>query len=204
MAGIILAGGMSRRLKRNKALLPYGRKVLIEGIRDVLAGLFTEVLVVTNTPAVYHFLDVPAVEDRIKGKGPLGGIHAGLSACRAPCAFVVACDMPFVNPDLVRYMAGLRERGEAPPAVVVPFVAGEYEPMHALYDRQCLPFIEQRLRGGERRIISFYPDVTVKTVTEEEIRHFGSPEILFYNINTPDDLAGALALQGKGFCPWEA
>lgn len=185
--GVILAGGQSSRMGTNKALLDFGGQPLIQRLADRFQQWFEQVVVVTNSPELYGFLGLPMAGDRIPGLGPLGGLEAGLTASRHASAFFCACDMPFVNEAFVRYLVGLAPACD----VVVPQIGGEYEPMHAVYSRNCLPGISANLDARKLRLLSIYESSRVRVVTEDEIRQFGDPARLFFNCNTPDDLVKA-------------
>ncbi len=192
MTGIILAGGRSTRLQRNKALVEMGGATLVERQIRRLEGICREVILVVNDPEPYRHLGVRVVLDRYRGKGPLAGIHAGLEASGDAYNFVLACDMPFFSPELALYMKALAPGYQ----VVVPCPDGLYEPLNAIYAIDCLPAIETTLaQEGVTRIVAFYPRVKVYRVADEELAPFGSPQHLFFNINTPQDLQRALALQ---------
>lgn len=193
LTGIILAGGRSSRMGANKALLTIDGQNLAQRLVARLTPICDQVIVVANDPAPYRELGLPVVADIIRGRGPLGGIHAGLSSSTTPYSFAVACDMPFASTALAEYMF----RQAAGNDVVVPVHAGGLEPLHALYSRACLPAIEARLaHGSDVRIIAFFPDVAVRTVSEAEIRQFGDPERIFYNINTREDYERLLVAEG--------
>lgn len=186
LTGIILAGGKSSRMGVNKALLTIDGENLVQRLVGRLKRLCDQMIIVANDPNPYRGLGVPIVGDILPGNGPLGGIQAGLAASTTPYCLVIACDMPHASVDLGRYMA----RQAAGYDVVVPTHQSGLEPLHALYSRSCLPHIEARLTAGgqgDRRIISFYPDVAVRQVVEAEIKPFGDPRIIFCNINTRED-----------------
>ena len=107
VAGVILAGGKSSRFGSNKALALHQGNALIQGIGHRLAGLFPETLLITNTPEEYGFLGWPMAGDQYLGCGPLAGIHAALRTVSQPRIFVCGCDMPLLNPDLVRFLCEL-------------------------------------------------------------------------------------------------
>jgi molybdopterin-guanine dinucleotide biosynthesis protein A len=185
--GVILAGGQSSRMGTNKALLEVGGVTLIERLARQFSALFDQVVVVTNTPDPYTFLDLPMTGDRIPGLGPLGGLEAGLTVSRYEHAFFAACDMPFVSRGLVEYI--LRQAPDHD--IVVPRLQGEYEPMHAVYARSLLPVITANLDVRRLKLLSIYEPARVRTITEDEVRAFGDPAKLFFNCNTPADLARA-------------
>lgn len=183
MTGVILAGGKSSRMGSNKALLPYRGGRFIEAIYRQLSPLFEEVLVVTNTPEQYAFLGCRMVADLYQGAGALAGLHAGLFHSRTPHIFAVACDMPYLNDDVIRTLAARRGQSD----VIIPEGKNGLEPLHAVYCRCCLPAMESALHTGKRRLISFLPEVTVTTIPGETIR-FVDPDLdSFRNINTPAD-----------------
>ncbi|GAB7025370.1 molybdenum cofactor guanylyltransferase [Geotalea toluenoxydans] len=184
ITGVILAGGKSSRMGyNNKAFLLHRGGRMIEGIYRTLAGLFEEVIVVTNTPQVYSFLPCRKVPDLYPGKGVLAGIHGALSQCSGDAVFTVACDMPHLNPELIRHLAR-QYRGVD---LVMPKSAGGYEPLHAIYGRGCLPALEELLQKGEQRVISLLPKVRVREVAAVEVARFDPEFCSFANINTPED-----------------
>ena len=137
--------------------------------------------------------DTRVALDLYPGLGSLGGIFSGLSAARHPYALVVGCDMPFLNPDLMRHLLSLREGFD----VVAPVIDGRPEPVHAVYSRVCLPHIEERLKTGELKITGFYNRVRVRYVPEEEILRFDPDLLSFFNVNSPADLERAHALTAR-------
>ncbi len=180
---VILAGGTSSRMGSNKALLPYQGGRFIEAIHRRMAGLFQEVLVVTNTPEAFDFLPCRKVPDVIPGMGALSGIHSGLRHCGTSRVFAVACDMPYLNSALIRHLASLPEGND----VVVPESEKGLEPLHAIYSRNALPFMEEALQAGKGRIVSFFDKVQVRKVGREEVARFDPAFLSFRNINTPED-----------------
>lgn len=198
VSGVVLAGGQSRRLGRDKAVEIVGGQPIIRRVLERVAGLTSENIVVaadqSRGDALPLLDNTRVVPDVYPGMGSLGGIFSGLAAARNEWAVVAACDMPFLNPDLLGYLLSLREGAD----VVAPVVEGRPEPTHALYSRECLPFIEERLSAGELKITGFYGGVKVRYVEEEEIRHF-DPELLsFFNVNSPQDLERARKLAAEG------
>lgn len=183
VTGVILAGGQSSRMGSNKALLPYQGGRFIEAIHRQLRAQFAEVILVTNNPEQYPFLPCRKVPDLYPGMGALAGIHAGLSHSMTERIFVVACDMPYLNSRLIRHIACR----PAERAVVVPCSDRGTEPLHARYDRSCLAAVERCLREGKKRIISFYPEVSVEYVGADEVAVFDPDFATFSNINTPQE-----------------
>lgn len=183
VTGVILAGGTSSRMGSNKALLLHHGGRIIEGIYRTLAELFEEVIVVTNTPEHYQFLPCRKVPDIYPGKGVVAGIHAGLSQSSEPAVFVVGCDMPQLQGELIRHLTTLAEGVD----VVMPLSPGGFEPLHAVYGKGCLPALEELLQKGDQRVLSLLPRVRVREVPAGEVALFDEGFDSFANINTPDD-----------------
>lgn len=200
---VINAGGQSRRMGTSKALLPVPPQAapLIAHVAARLAPLAAQrLVVVTNDPQLPTLAQLPPetvfVADAYPDTGTLGGIASGLQQV-AGWAVVVACDLPLVSAALFAHLcalAGEQEDGQDRWDAVVPEVAGYAEPLHALYHRRCLPAIVARLAAGERRVISFMPDVRTRYVPEAELRAIDPELRSFFNTNTPEEWAAALAL----------
>ena len=183
VTGIVLAGGASRRMGRDKAFLTLGGRSLIQIVIDHLAKVCAEVLVVASDMRPYAGIGTRLVTDRYRQVGVLGGLHAGLSAARGELALVVGCDMPFLDPALLRAFIGWAHGFDA-----VVLKRGEYvEPLHASYRRTCLPAITAAIRDNNRRVVSFFPHVRTRFVTAEQIAAIDPAFRSFRNINTPAD-----------------
>jgi molybdenum cofactor guanylyltransferase len=188
----IQAGGQSRRMGRDKGLVLLDGRPLVRHLLDRVADLGDEILVTTNRPEDYAFLGVQLASDESPGAGALSGLRTALRAAHGDKVLVLACDMPFVDRSLITHLIGLASRAD----VVVPRLAGEYEPMHAVYDRGCLPEIEASLEAGDMRMISFFPRVRVLAVEDAELDRFDPDRRSFFNVNTPEELAQAERLLG--------
>lgn len=180
---IVLAGGASRRMGSNKALLKVGDETLIARVIRHMQPLSDDLVLVSNTPELYSELPVRHTVDHFVGRGPLGGLHAGLTAARHAWSFVMACDMPLVDHRLVRYMTLLAEGHQA----VVPRVDDRAEPLHALYHKTALPAIQERLEAADLRVISFLPAISVRYVDPPELAIFDPEGRSFSNANTPEE-----------------
>jgi molybdopterin-guanine dinucleotide biosynthesis protein A len=188
VTGVILAGGKSTRYGSNKALAEVHGTKLIERVVQTMEPLFEPLLLVTNTPHEYSYLELPMVEDLIKGLGPIGGIHTGLETISDEAGFFVACDMPYLNENLLRYMVTLKEDFDA----VIPRVGRMVEPLHALYTKQCLPAIRESIDSRLYQAMRFFHKIRVRYVDEEELRSI-DPQLRFlFNINKPEDLRGLI------------
>ena len=190
-SGILLAGGRSRRMGGgNKALLPIGGRSIVERVSDVLREIFPRTIVVTDSPEDFEFLGFPMFGDLIPGCGSLGGLYTGLKLCDRDYGFLVACDMPFLNREVISYMLQRAQDYD----VVIPKVSGLLEPLHAIYSRRCLPYIEELLVEEDLRILHLFQEVTTLEIPEDDLKVF-DPRLLFImNVNTPDDLRKAQEL----------
>jgi molybdopterin-guanine dinucleotide biosynthesis protein A len=188
VTGIVLAGGASQRMGRNKAFLELGGRALIEIVIERMTQVCAEVLVVAGDARPYAGLGVPVVEDRFRGVGVLGGLHAGIEAATHELTIAVGCDMPFLNPDLLRAFAGWAIGFD----VVVLREGENVEPLHAVYRRTCIPAMESVIRANQRRIISLFSRVRVRYVTTEDVTPFDPDLRSFRNINTPADWEAAV------------
>ena len=191
ITGVIQAGGRSVRMGgRPKALLELGGRRIIDRVADVVRAVADDVLIVTNTPELYASLGLPMVPDAYPDGGSLGGIYSGLRAATGDAAFTVACDMPFLMVEVARLVTGRAAEAD----VVVPRVGAQWETLHACYAKACLAPIETRLRAGRLKIVGFYDDVRVLTIGEDEVARHRAPEVVFMNVNTPEDLEAARGL----------
>jgi molybdopterin-guanine dinucleotide biosynthesis protein A len=190
VSGIVLAGGSSMRLGREKALIDAGGETLIERVVRHLSLVVERIVLVTNDPERYAFLALPMVGDVYPGVGTLGGLHAGLAAIEAPYGLVVGCDMPFLNPALLRHMISLRTGCD----VVMPRVGRYREPLHALYARALAGQLARAIEAGQRRVTLALGDAHVCYVDRQEIVRYDPHMTSFFNVNEPQDVARMHAL----------
>jgi molybdopterin-guanine dinucleotide biosynthesis protein A len=183
----IMAGGQSSRMGRDKSFVLFEGRPMIEIVRETVAGLGDETLLITNKPDEYAYLNLPMVSDVYPGLGPLGGIYTAVHAAAAPHVLVVACDMPWLNRPLLEYLIRLRETA----AVVVPRWDKYPEPLHAIYSKACLEPIATMLNEKRLKIAGFFGQVTVRFVERGEIEQFDGNGRSFANINSPEDLGKA-------------
>lgn len=188
VTAVILAGGMSRRLGRNKALEPFQGEPLIHRVIHRMGLVASSIIVVANDDERVAELDLPdsvtPVIDEHPGKGSLGGIYTGLHAALTEWAVFCACDMPFPSPRLYRALLSNCDTNDA----VVPVVEGRPEPIHAAYSRVCLEPIRQKLAADRLKISGFFEDVRVCYFTEDRVRAIDPDLLSFFNINTQQDL----------------
>jgi molybdopterin-guanine dinucleotide biosynthesis protein A len=177
----IVAGGASSRMGRAKALLPFRGRPLLARQLEILRPLFDRVLVASNDADAFGSFGVDIVPDILSERCSLTAIHAVLMATRTEHAFVVACDLPFLNPRLVESLLAQRKGND----VVVPRSGDQIEPLHAVYSRACLRVIEDSARRGEWKVDRFFPAVRACLVpvrVEDWLVEGRSP---FFNANTP-------------------
>ena len=193
MTSIVLAGGKSIRLGREKALEKVKGQPLIQLVIDRLSSLGNDIMVVTSQFNTLPALGVKQVADIYPDKGPLGGIYSGLMA--APCFYslVVGCDMPLLNVALLRHIMELSPGFD----VVIPRVNDNVEPLHAVYSKNCLATIEAALKRNRLQIQGFFHQVKVKYIEDAELKKFDKEHLSFFNINSESDLERAQALLEK-------
>ena len=179
---VILAGGRSRRMGRDKAGLPVGDRTLIEHLAHRLRPVVDETIVAGGSASL-ELAGVRRIEDRQPGMGPLAGMHAGFLAARHSLVWVVACDLPDVEPALGALMRNVAQDCEA----VVPLLDDEPEGVCALYRRALAPRIETMLGIGQRSVRSLLARCTVRYLTAPELRAVDPGLRSFRNINTPAD-----------------
>ena len=182
--GIILAGGKSTRFGRNKSLEPFCGAPLIQRGKDALSRIFQRLIVIGPEEEAYAFLKTPIYRDIIPERGPLGGIYTGLTRMEDEWGFIIACDMPFINEKLVRFMYEARSGYD----IVAPRVGKFIEPLHALYNRRCVGGVKEIIDSGHKQVILLYKNLKVNYIEEETIRGIDPEMKSFSNINTPDDL----------------
>ncbi len=184
---VILAGGDSKRFGSPKALLKLEDKPIIELIASRLKECFGEIIVVTNQPELFQHMKVRLTGDVITSckKSSLRGLHAGLYYSSHKRNFVIACDMPFVNLELIKYMHAYTENHH----IVVPCVDNYLQPLYAFYSKECFDTIEKNLRAGKLKIADLYKEFDVKYIPKEIIYNFDPEEKVFFNINTHHDYA---------------
>lgn len=174
---------------RDKAFVELAGEPLIEHVivRSADIGQ-TETILITNKPAQYAHLGLPMYRDILPDKGSLGGIYTALVQARSPDVLVLACDMPFVNADLLRYMA---DQTRADIDIVAPRVDGYPQGLHAIYKTTCITPIAEQLAADRLKIIRFYDQMRVRYLDEAEYASFDPLGRSFANLNTPEELAEA-------------
>ena len=223
----IQAGGQSSRMGEDKALKMFLGHPLIQRVVERLSPIADEIIVTTNRPADYAFLDTSKrpighsvhrlrlVPDLKPGRGALGGLYTAIASATHPIVAVVACDMPFASATLFEAASRILVEEEA--VVVIAHVASSakptepagksegYEPLHAVYRRAtCLPAIEAALDADQWKVIAWFPQVKVRALAQAEIESLNPDGLAFWNVNTPDEFARAEELATSQQAPGTA
>jgi len=193
MLAAILAGGENTRFPAPKAFIEIGGIKIIEKALSVLKGIFGEVVISTNEPERYFYLGVPLIGDVYNVRGPMTGIFSVFSATGAPEVFTVACDMPFINPELIKALTKKKKTGFD---AVIPVWKGSPEPLFAFYSANCAPKMERRILQCRTRqcrtgLQDFLSEIDVLYMDEDEVGAIDPGGRSFMNINTPEDLKRA-------------
>ena len=197
--GIVLAGGQSRRLGVDKALLSLGGAPLLQTVVQRVSQVCRRVIVAVDRPGRYRRLGLPArfAADASPGLGPLAGLQSGLQACSAEYALVVACDLPFLNVELLRYMAGLPRSYQA----LVPRSAGRDHPLHAIYARSSLPEVDALLAAGGGSMQQLLDRLDVRRLDEHDLHQIDPNGLSLLNLNEEADLERARSLWERQATP---
>ncbi len=195
--GIVLAGGLSRRFGRDKAMEKLAGEPLLHGVIRRLSQVAAATVVVINDKARAEKLslgtEIKTTVDIYPNNGSLGGIFTGLNAIGSDWGIVVACDMPFLNVDLLRHLLSCREGFHA----VVPVIDDHPEPTHAVYSRECLQYIETQLKTGNLKIANVFHELRVNYVSQIDVEKFDHHHLSFFNVNTRQDFDRAMLLTGE-------
>lgn len=184
VSAAILAGGRSKRMGRDKAFLEIDGRPVIERIITRLQPLTDDLLISTNSPEKYEQFGLRTVADIYPNKAALGGIFSVIKAASHDHVLIVACDMPFLNVDLLRYLINLAPTAE----VIIPLIESAHpETLYAVYSKNCLPAIESRLLANRLRIVDFFDEVSLRYVERDEVAKFDPHFYSFANMNTPED-----------------
>jgi molybdopterin-guanine dinucleotide biosynthesis protein A len=192
VTGVLLAGGKSRRMGEDKRYLVVGEQTLLERGLGVLHSIFQEVLVVIAQDSPPLGVDARVVRDLVPDCGSLGGLYTGLTQATAPCIFVVACDMPFLDQAVIAQFTSRRATAD----IVMAKLAARLHPMHALYGKRCLPAVEQMIGARQLKIQEMvsHASLRVQYVTEADLLTIDPSWHSFQNVNTPADLEAARSL----------
>jgi molybdopterin-guanine dinucleotide biosynthesis protein A len=187
---IILAGGKNARMGREKAYLRIGERTIIEEQSDALSRIFDEIIIVANSQNYFENIDVKVVTDIIPDSGPLGGLYSGLAVSSNIHSFLLACDMPFINLQLIDYM--INQIGEND--IVVPVSSKGIETLFAVYSLNCLETIRRQVESKNLKLLDILTFFKVRYISQEEVEKFDPKEFSFFNVNSPKDYEEALKI----------
>lgn len=192
VTGVLLAGGKSTRMGQDKRFLCIGGQTLLERGLCAMCALFQRVCVVIAQDGLPPPAQVPVFRDVVPDCGSLGGLYTGLREASTPYVFIAACDMPFLNSKLVRYMNELKDEAD----IVVASWKNRIQPTHAFYSKRCAAIIENMIRTHEIKIqkVFQHPSLRVRFVMENEVSQIDPEGRSFININNPADLEAARLL----------
>jgi molybdopterin-guanine dinucleotide biosynthesis protein A len=185
ITGVILAGGKSSRMGVNKSFLKLGNQTIIERIVDLMKSIFSEVIIITNTPDEYKFLNLPLYEDIYKWKGPLAGIHSALTHSQTEKIFVLSCDVPLMSKKMIEYI--IEYKSDKP--IVFCEAAGYHQPLVGVYSKNILSEIEKFINDNEVNDKSFHQllkSVNAEIIHPEQLSFYKNE--MFTNVNKPEDM----------------
>ncbi|MFA3781646.1 molybdenum cofactor guanylyltransferase [Melioribacteraceae bacterium 4301-Me] len=184
ITGVILAGGKSSRMGVNKALLKLGNQLIIEQITDLMKSIFSKVIIITNSPNEYKFLNLPLFEDIYKWKGPLAGIHSALVHSATENIFVLSCDVPFITAEMIKYIVEFKSNKP----IKFCEAAGYLQPLIGLYSKSLISDMEQILsndRVTDKSFHHFLKKADAEIIHPESLSFY--KDELFFNVNRPED-----------------
>jgi len=194
VTGIILSGGKSSRMGGNKSLLKIGDQTIIERVRDLMKSLFNEVILITNEPADYKFLNIPIYEDLFKHKGPLAGIHSGLTYSSSEKNFIISCDLPFITPEIIKYLFDFKTEKLITVAEADGYIqqlAGKYS-KESVYEAEKIlnDQLSAEAKGGNQTkkdisALKLINKVGAEIISAESLPFY--KEEIFFNMNNVED-----------------
>lgn len=196
VTGVILAGGKSRRMGRDKAFLPFGQGVLIERVIAVLQQVTDDIILITNTPEQYRRFGLPMFTDAIPDAGSLGGIYTGLVHANTPYSLCLACDMPFVTSEFLHLLCHMAPEAD----VIIPRNAADSQPLCAVYSQACREPIRRCIDGGRLKITGFFDQVRVRVIEGADLARYDPHDVMFFNANTPQEYEQAQRLMAEDDC----
>lgn len=193
---VLQAGGSSTRMGKDKALMPFLGIPLIERLRDRFQDLGSQLLVITNQPEGYRFLDLPLYGDVYPGRGALGGLLTALEISPPGLVGLIAADLPFASPELVAFLEEEIYRTQAD--AVLPSSPHGPEPMHALYNRDsCLPLVRQAIKNDLWRMNAWHDQAEIQLIDAQRTAAASKSDHTFLNLNTRDEFRAAEELAQK-------
>jgi molybdopterin-guanine dinucleotide biosynthesis protein A len=194
MDALILAGGENKRMPLIKGFLEIGNRKIIETNIELLKSIFSRVILSVNNPELYFYLGLPMIGDVINSRGPMTGILSVFMNTESADIFVTACDMPYINAILIKYMV---EKYNDKFDALIPLYDGKPQPLFGIYAKRISELMEQRIRSGKKSLLDFLKTINVCYINEEEVRSIDPEGRSFVNINTFKDYqreGGAICL----------
>lgn len=193
-SGVILAGGKSTRMKFNKAFAKLADQPVIEIILNKCKSFFTETIIISNEPELYAGLGFEVHPDVFPGLGPVAGIHSALYHARNDFVFIMGCDMPFMNMELVQFLLNCLEDYDC----VVPALDQRLQPLSAVYSKKCLPVLTECLEHDKLKLVRLIrEELRTRVVHEPQMQAFGNPREIFMNVNDQAALLIAQQIAGR-------
>lgn len=189
ITGAVLCGGKSSRIGMEKAFRTLNGKPIFEQVLEVLEKIFENIVISSNNRRLFSPYGFPVIEDIYKDKDAIGGIYSVLKNISTQYVFVVACDMPFIDENAIRYLINQANGYD----VVVPKVKGKYQPLFALYSKNCIDLIERNILNHRLKIVDIIEQMNSKIVSGKELKKICNIEKNFFNINTEDDFLKAIS-----------
>ncbi|MBE0425516.1 MAG: molybdenum cofactor guanylyltransferase [Nitrospirae bacterium] len=184
MDALILAGGENKRMPVIKAFIEVNRRRIIDSNVELLKRMFNRVIICTNNPELYFYIGVPMVGDIIDYRSPMTGIFSALTIPGISGLFVIACDMPFINAILVKYIVDKwKDEWDA----LIPIFKGKPQPLHGIYSKKIIKSMEKEIKHGRRSLIEFLRKINVSYINDGEVRSIDPEGKSFVNINTLRD-----------------
>ena len=190
---IILAGGENSRIGREKAFLKIGESTIIEEQLSSLHGIFEEIIIVTNNRENFKDMDAKVVTDIVPHSGPMGGLFTGLAVSSNIHCFVIGCDMPLINLELIKFLIDKIKEND----IVIPLASRGKETLFAIYSINCLETIKRQIELKCLKLIDILKHHKVKYISQKEIEKFDPKELSFFNVNSPKDYEEVLRLWTK-------
>ena len=184
MKALILAGGENKRIPVVKGFLEIQNKKIVERNITLLKSLFKQVMISTNTPESYFYLDCPMVGDILADRGPMTGILSALVSSEASDVFVTACDMPYINAILIQYIV---DKWDKRFDAVIPVFEQQPQPLFGIYSERVAEKMALRIKTGRRSVRDFLKEIAVYYISEDEVRSIDPEGRSFVNINTIED-----------------
>jgi len=187
---IILAGGKNARMGQEKAFLRIGERTIIEEQKDTLSKIFDEIIIVAKTQDYFKNIDTKVVTDIIPDSGPLGGLYSGLAVSSNIHSFLIGCDMPFINLELIEYM--VKRIGEND--IIIPLSSNGIETLFAIYSINCMENIRRQIELRNLKLLDILKFHKIRYISQEEVEKFDPKQFSFFNVNNPKDYEEALKI----------